>query len=133
MQNHRTPSEIKIALDAIVAELATLEVATVADDELVPLAKATQAIVGFAQIIDRRITARAIDDGVLVPGAALKPGTTHRKWHDPVTAAELAFKSFGLNAFKLDTPAALEKLGDEGKALVAVASYKPEACGRVVY
>jgi hypothetical protein len=133
MQNHRTPSEIKTALDAIVAELATLDVAIVADDELVPLAKLAQVVAGFAQVIDRRITDRAVIDGVLVPGVALKAGVTHRKWHDPVTAAELAFKSFGLNAFKLESPAALEKLGDEGKALVAVASYKPETCGRVVY
>jgi hypothetical protein len=133
MQNHRTPSEIKTALDAIAAELAVLDVATVADDELVPLARTVQAVAGFAAVIGRRITARAIDDGVLVPGAARKPGITHRRWHDPVIAAELAFKSFGLDAFGLESPAALEKLGDEGKALVAVASYKPEAPDRVVY
>jgi hypothetical protein len=133
MQNHRTPSEIKTALEAIAAELAALDVATIADGELVSLVKATQAVVGFAAVIDQRITVRAINDGVLVPGVARKPGITHRKWHDPATAAELAFKSFGLNAFNLQSPAALEKLGDEGKALVAVASYKPEAVDRAVY
>lgn len=135
MQNHRTPSELKAALDAIVAELQLRlsELTLIPDAELVPLAKVTAACCGIAETIGQRIATRVLVDGVNVPGACCKPGTTHRKWHDPAIAADLAFKAIGLAAFKLDSPAALEKLGDEGKALVAVASYKPFATDRVVY
>jgi hypothetical protein len=47
--------------------------------------------------------------------------------------AIVAFEVLGLKAFKLVNPAAVEKLGDDGKALVAIASFKPPAEDRVVY
>jgi hypothetical protein len=135
MQNFRTPSELKAALDAIVLELAVVAENTtfIAADDLVPLAKAVQAVAEFVPVIGKEIMQRVVVDGVCIPGAVRKLSVTHRKWHDPAVVADLAFKSFGLSAFKLESPAALEKLGDEGKALVAVASYKPKATDCVVY
>lgn len=131
--NTRTPHELKLALDAIVSELQALDAAAIADAELVPLAKTVQAVGGFCTVIERRLAERVIADNASVPGAARKPGITHRKWNDADVAGDLAFKAYGLKAFKLESPAALEKLGDEGKALVAVASFKPDATDRVVY
>lgn len=133
MPNHRTPAELKAALDAIVAELKVLDAAAIADAELVPFAKTVQDVATYAATLDTRITLRVVTDGASIPGAARKPGITHRKWTDEDTVAKLAFEAHGLAAFKLVTPAAIEKLGDEGKALVAVASTKPSAPDRAVY
>ena len=130
-QNLRTPAELKLALDTIVAELKAF--ATIADANLVPLAKSVQDVAAFGGTLAAMITARVITDGVDVPGAARKPGITHRKWNDADAVAALAFEAFGLKAFKLESPAAIEKLGENGEALVAIASTKPEAKDRVVY
>jgi len=129
--NLRTPAELKLALDAIVAELKAF--ATIADANLVPLAKSVQDVAAFGETLDAMITARVITDGMDVPGAARKPGITHRKWNDEDAVASLAFEDYGLAAFKLLSPAAIEKLGVNGKSLVAIASTKPEAKDRVVY
>jgi hypothetical protein len=133
MQNHRTPAELKAALDAIVAELRAYNTAAIADDVIVPLAKSVQDVAKFAEALDAQIETRVIVNGVSLPGAARKPGITHRRWNDDEVAASLAFEVFGLKAFKLVNPAAVEKLGDDGKALVAIASFKPDAQDRVVY
>jgi hypothetical protein len=133
MRNHRTPSELKAALDAIVSELQALDVAAIDDNELVPLAKTVQAAASFVEVIDGRIQARVIGDGMTIAGAMRKPIAKHRFWHDETVAADLAFATYGLRAFKLQSPAALEKLGEEGMALVAVASTKPEAAYKAAY
>ena len=133
MQNHRTPAELKAALDAIVAELKLVDAAAIADAELVPLAKSVQDAASYVKALDAQIELRVVVNGMTIPGAARKPGITHRKWNDEDAASALAFDAFGLRAFKLVTPAAIEKLGDEGTALVSIASYKPAATDRVVY
>jgi hypothetical protein len=133
MRNHRTPSELKAALDAIVSELRALDVAAIADNELVPLAKTVQAAASFVAAIDSRIQTRVIGEGMSIAGAMRKPIAKHRFWHDETLAADLAFTTYGLKAFKLQSPAALEKLGEEGQALVAVASTKPEPAFKAAY
>lgn len=133
MSNHRTPAELKLALDAIVAELKALDTAAIADAELVSFTKTVQDVGAYAATLDARIQLRVLTDKVAVPGVATKPGITHRKWHDEDAVASLAYETFGLRAFKLVTPAAIEKLGADGKALVAIASTKPPAQDRVVY
>jgi hypothetical protein len=133
MQNHRTPAELKTALDAIVAELKAIDVRTIPDAELVPLVRTTADVCAFSSLVEAHITRRVISDGADVPGAARKPGITHRKWNDTATASTLAFEAYGLRAFKLESPAAIEKLGENGVALVAIASTKPPATDRVVY
>lgn len=133
MHNHRTPAELKAALDAIVAELKALDTAAIADAELVPLAKAVQDVGSYIKALDVRIQLRVLQDNVALPGAMKKPTIAHRKWNDEDAAGALAFEAFGLRAFKLESPATIEKLSDEGKALVAVASFKPPAGERVAY
>jgi hypothetical protein len=133
MQNHRTPAELKSALDAIVSELQALDIAAIDDNELVPLAKTVQAAANFVEVIDSRIQTRVIGEGLLIAGAMRKPIAKHRFWHDETVAADLAFATYGLRAFKLQSPAALEKLGEEGQALVAVASTKPEPAFKAAY
>lgn len=92
---------------------------------LVPLIKAVQALSTYSAAVHAEIERRAIGNGELLPGVTTGTTTTHRAWNDAATVATLAFEQFGLKAFKLESPAAIEKLGDEGKALVAVASTKP--------
>lgn len=120
-------------LNNIVEQLKTIDTAQLGDDELVPMIKAAQSVCAFTAALDAEIQKRALQDGKMLPGVVVKDAVTHRKWHDAAVAADLAFSQFGLKAFKLESPAAIEKLGDEGKALVAVASFKPEAGKRVVY
>jgi hypothetical protein len=133
MQNHRTPAEIKAALDAIVDELKALDAAAIANAELVPLIKTVQNVAAYVAPLDAQVQLRVISNGTDIPGAARKPGITHRKWIDEDAVTQLAFEAYGLRAFKVVTPAAVEKLGEDGKALVAIASVKPDATDRVVY
>jgi hypothetical protein len=110
-----------------------IDIATLDSADLVPLIKQVQDICSFQAAIDAQIQERAIGNGELIPGVVVKPAIVHRKWNDEAIASDLAFSQFGLKAFKLASPAAIEKLGAEGVALVSVASTKPEAGKRVVY
>ena len=133
MNNIRTAPELRDALNAIVEELKLLEASKIADADLVPLVKSVQDVGAYMATIDAQIQLRAITNNVMLPGVVVKDAVTHRKWNDPKLASELAFAQFGLKAFKLDSPAGIEKLGTEGEALVSVASTKPPAGKRVVY
>lgn len=102
---------------------------------LVPLVKAAQAIGAFSAAVDAQIQERALILNELIPGVLVKDQVKHRQWSDKETAAQLAQEKFGDKAFKREllSPAGIEKLGPEGKALVAVASFKPEAGKVAVY
>ena len=102
---------------------------------LVPLANAIKNIGAFGVAVHAQIELRAIANNQPVPGVAVKDAIVHRKWHDQTAAEELAQEAFGDKAFSrtLLSPAGIEKLGPDGKAFVAVASYKPEAGKKVVY
>lgn len=127
-----TPTPID-TLKHAVASMKALDLTAVAAAELVPLMKAIQDVCAAQAAIHAEIERRAIGNGEMLPGVVVKDAITHRAWNDVEAATPLAFEAFGLKAFKLVSPAAIEKLGDEGKALVAVASTKPEAGKRVVY
>ena len=120
-------------LNDIIKTLQASDTSAIADGDLALLANATKDICKYAAALDAEIQKRAIVEGKALPGVVVKDAITHRKWHDPEGAGLLAFKEFGLKAFKLDSPAGIEKLGNAGKSFVALASYKPEAGKRVVY
>lgn len=122
-------------LQAVLAKLQALDADKIESANLVPMVKAVQSIGAFASAIDAQISARAIGNGELIPGVVVKDAVVHRRWSDPETAAQLAQETLGDRAFKREllSPAQMEKLGDEGKQFVAVASFKPEAGKRVVY
>lgn len=102
---------------------------------LVPLIKQVQDICAFSAAIHAQIELRALANGEMLPGVVIKPVITHRRWHDAEAAAELAQEKFGDKAFtrSLLSPAGMEKLGDDGKLFVEMASFKPEAGKKVVY
>ncbi len=133
MSNIRTAPELRDALNAIVEELKLLEASTIADADLVPLVKSVQDVGAYIATIDAQIQLRAITNNVMLPGVVVKDAVTHRKWNNNEIAEMLAYEQFGLKAFKLESPAAVAKLGKEGEALVSVASFKPPAGKRVVY
>jgi hypothetical protein len=122
-------------LESVLAKLQAINADAIESANLVPMVKAVQAIGAFQAAIDAQIQARAIGNGELIPGVVVKDSVVHRRWSDPETAAQLAQETLGDKAFKREllSPAQMEKLGDEGKSFVAVASFKPEAGKRVVY
>jgi len=122
-------------LQDVLSKLQAISADDIESANLVPMAKAVQAIGAYTAAIDAQIQARAIGNGELIPGVLVKAAVTHRKWHDETIAAELAQEQFGDKAFsrKLLSPAGIEKLGAEGKSLVAVASFKPGGGKVVVY
>jgi hypothetical protein len=122
-------------LESVLAKLQAISAEAIESANLVPMVKAVQAIGAFQAAIDAQIQARAIGNGELIPGVVVKDSVTHRRWSDPDVAAQLAQETIGDKAFKREllSPAQMEKLGDEGKSFVAVASFKPEAGKRVVY
>jgi hypothetical protein len=122
-------------LQSALAQLQAISADAIESANLVPMVKAVQAIGAFQAAIDAQIQARAIGNGELIPGVVVKDSVVHRRWSDPETAAQLAQETLGDKAFKREllSPAQMEKLGDEGKSFVAVASFKPEAGKRVVY
>lgn len=133
--NFPAVAELHDDLQSIIAKLQALDAAAIDSANLVPMVKAVQAIGAYAAAIDAQITDRAIIKGELVPGVALKDGIKHRQWHSKEAAEQLARETFGDNAFEvtLKSPAGIEKLGDEGKMFVSVASFKPEAPKKAVY
>lgn len=132
-----TPStaDIRKILDDALAMLQARDAEQIASAELVPLMKTVQAIGAYSAALDAQIQGRAIGNGELIPGVVVKDAITHRRWSDKEAAEQLAQEQFGDKAFsrELLSPAQMEKLGDAGKAFVAVASFKPEAGKRVVY
>jgi hypothetical protein len=128
-------NEVYADLERVLARLMAIDAATIESANLVPMVKAVQSIGAFGAAIDAQIQARAIGNNELIPGVVVKPGVVHRKWHDQEAAEQLAQETFGDKAFKREllSPAGIEKLGADGKAFVAVASYKPEAGKKVVY
>ena len=122
-------------LEAVLAKLAAIDADKIESANLVPMVKAVQAIAAYQAAIDAQIQTRAIGNGELIPGVVVKDAVTHRRWSDPDVAAQLAQETLGDKAFSraLLSPAQMEKLGDDGKSFVAVASFKPEAGKRVVY
>lgn len=126
-------NEVHADLERVLAKLQAIDAAAIESANLVPMLKAVQAIGAYSAAIDAQVQLRAIANGELIPGVVVKDSVTQRKWNDVETVRDLVFQSFGLKGFTVNGPAAIEKLGDEGKALVAVASFKPEAGKRVVY
>jgi hypothetical protein len=122
-------------LEAVLAKLQAISTEQIESANLVPMVRMVQSIGAFSAAIDAQIQTRAIGNGELIPGVVVKDATVHRRWSDPETAAQLAQETLGDRAFKREllSPAQMEKLGDEGKSFVAVASFKPEAGKRVVY
>ena len=122
-------------LESVLAKLQAINADAIESANLVPMVKAVQAIGAFQAAIDAQIQSRAIGNGELIPGVVVKDAVVHRRWSDPEVAAQLAQETIGDKAFSrtLLSPAQMEKLGDEGKSFVAVASFKPEAGKRVVY
>jgi hypothetical protein len=122
-------------LESVLAKLQAIGAEQIESANLVPMVKIVQSIGAYSAAIDAQIQARAIGNGELIPGVVVKDAVVHRRWSDPETAAQLAQETLGDRAFKREllSPAQMEKLGDEGKSFVAVASFKPEAGKRVVY
>lgn len=122
-------------LEAVLAKLAAIDADKIESANLVPMVKAVQAIGAYQAALDAQIQARAIGNGELLPGVVVKDAVVHRRWSDPDTAAQLAQETLGDKAFSraLLSPAQMEKLGEDGKAFVAVASFKPEAGKKAVY
>lgn len=119
-------------LQDVLSKLQAIDASQIESANLVPMVKAVQSIGAYQAAIDAQIQTRAIGNGELIPGVVVKDAVTHRKWHDAEAAAQLAYEAFGLKAFALASPAAIEKLKG-GETLVAVASYKPPAGKRVAY
>ena len=122
-------------LESILAKLQAISAEQIESANLVPMVKIVQSIGAYSAAIDAQIQARAIGNGELIPGVVVKDAVVHRRWSDPETEAQLAQETLGDRAFKREllSPAQMEKLGDEGKSFVAVASFKPEAGKRCVY
>ena len=122
-------------LQDVLSKLQAINADDIESANLVPMVKAVQAIGTYSAAIDAQIRQRAVDQGELIPGVLVKDAVKHRQWNDEETVAALAQEQFGDKAFtrKLLSPAGIEKLGAEGKALVAIASYKPEGGKVAVY
>lgn len=122
-------------LAAAIDSLKGIDISNLDSAALVPLIKQVQDICSFQAAIHAQIEARAIGNGELIPGVVVKDAIVHRRWNDADVAAQLAQAELGDKAFKREllSPAGIEKLGDAGKALVAIASFKPEAGKKVVY
>lgn len=135
--NTNTPALAAVYVDllSVADRLAALDADKIESANLVPMVKAVQAIGAYASAIDAQIQARAIGNGELLPGVVVKDAIVHRRWTEPEAAAELAQSTLGDKAFSrtLLSPAQIEKLGEDGKAFVAVASFKPEAGKKAVY
>jgi hypothetical protein len=133
--NTPNTATVKAVLDTALELCKGLNLDSVDAAELVPLVNALKAIGAYTTAVHAQIEVRALTNNQPVPGVAVKDAIVHRKWHDQEAAEQLAQKQFGDKAFSrtLLSPAGIEKLGADGKAFVAVASFKPDAGKKVVY
>jgi hypothetical protein len=134
--NFPAVTQIYADLTSLVEKLKALDASAIESSNLVHMIRAVQDVGGYAAAIQAQIENRAINNGELIPGVVVKDAVAHRKWSDPEAAAELAREQLGDKAFTvpaLISPAQMEKLGDMGKAFVALASFKPEAGKKVVF
>jgi hypothetical protein len=134
--NFPAVAQIYADLSSLVEKLKALDASTIESNNLVYMVNAVKDVGTYANAIHAQIEARAIGNNELIPGVVVKNAIVHRKWTDPETAAELAREQLGNKAFtkpELISPAQMEKLGEMGKAFVALASFKPEAGKKVVY
>ena len=134
IHNEPNPAHVRAALETALALFKGLDLSKAEAAQLVPLAKDVQSVAAYLTAVHAEIETRAIANNTPVPGAAVKDGTVHRKWHDEKAAEELARETFGDKAFSvtLKSPAQIEKL-EGGDVFVAVAAYKPDAPKKVVY
>ena len=128
-------NEVYDDLQRVLAKLQAIDADKIESANLVPFVKAVQSIAAYGAAIDAQIQTRAIANGELLPGVVVKDATVHRKWNDVEAAEQLAQETFGDKAFSrsLLSPAQIEKLGEQGKTFVAMASYKPAAPKKAVY
>lgn len=135
IQNAPKTAEVRAVLETALELCKGLNLEAADAAELVPLIKAVQAVAAYSTAVHAQIEVRALTNNQPVPGAAVKDEVKHRVWNDEETVTSLAREQFGDKAFscKLLSPAGIEKLGSEGKALVAMCSHKPEAGKKVVY
>jgi hypothetical protein len=133
--NAYTATNATEMLEQLVGVLKSVDLDSVDAAELVPLVNALKAIGAYTTAVHAQIEVRALTNNQPVPGVAVKDVIVHRRWHDQEAAEQLAHEQFGDKAFSrtLLSPAGIEKLGADGKAFVAVASFKPEAGKKVVY
>jgi hypothetical protein len=128
-------NEVYDDLQHVLAKLQAIGTEAIDDAALVPLANAIKNLGVFGAQVHAQIELRTIGNGIMLPGVVVKDAIAHRKWHDIEAARQLAYEQFGKKAFKCEllSPAGIEKLGDDGRAFVVVASYKPEAGKHAVY
>lgn len=128
-------TEVYDDLQRVLAKLQAIDADKIESANIVPFVKAVQSIAAYAAAIDAQIQTRAIANGELLPGVVVEDATVHRKWNDVEAAEQLAQETFGDKAFSrsLLSPAQIEKLGDQGKTFVAMASFKPPAPKKAVY
>jgi len=133
--NRPNAADIFARLGYLLDDLKALDLSTVDAAHLAPLATAIKNAAEFGSAVHIEIERRVLANGELLPGVTTKDEVKHRIWTDTEAAEELAQAEFGDKAFKrtLLSPAQMEKLGDKGKAFVAIASVKPEAGKKVVY
>jgi hypothetical protein len=133
--NTPNTATVKAVLDTALELCKGLNLDSVGAAELVPLVSALKAIGAYTTAVHAQIEVRALTNNQPVPGVAVKDAIVHRRWHDQEAAEQLAQEQFGDKAFSrtLLSPAGIEKLGADGKAFVAVASFKPNAGKKVVY
>lgn len=133
--NTPTIADVQRLIEDALGLLRVLDLTAADPAKLAPTALSLKAASDYQALLHAEITRRVIIEGGSLPGVATKDEVKHRQWHDQEAAESLAQEQFGDKAFKREllSPAQMEKLGDLGKAFVAVASYKPEAGKRVVY
>lgn len=133
--NQPVLSDLTAKLRDVAEMMKGVNLSSTDDALLVPAVQALKDVGLFSAAVHAEIEMRVLDNGQLLPGVSVKDQVKHRAWYDEAAAAELAQAQLGDRAFKrtLLSPAQMEKLGDTGKALVAIGSYKPEAGKQVVY
>ena len=71
--------------------------------------------------------------GQQVPEASIGTTNTHRKWKDDMLAVNELFAAYGRAGVDPVSPATAEKMGDQGKAIVARLAYKPTGVAALKY
>lgn len=102
------------------------------DQALVAILRTLRGLGDFKKLLDAELLTR-LAVGRQIAGAKLGTTNSHRAWKDDILAAKSLYEAYGTMGVKAITPAAAERLGPDGKAVVARLSKKPPGTPKADY
>jgi hypothetical protein len=102
------------------------------DEAIVRILQILRGLDDFKKGLDKELTTR-LGAGKSIKGASITLTSPHRKWADPLQAAQQLFAAYQTLGIEPVSPAAAERLGETGKIIAKSLSTKPTGQPKAEY